>query len=108
MSGHVLIENNTGRAIDAYGCLTLFQVLLVGGSYHPPVAWLGCLRPLSIPAGQSSYPVTVAATYLQCSQGRPSNGIKACLPGGHPPPLPPGTYQAVLFQARHLAPAHLP
>ncbi len=108
MSGHVVIENGTGRAIHTSGCLTLFQVALVSSTYHPAIAWLDCLQPFTIPIGQSSYPVTVAASYIQCGQGRPSGVIKACLPGGHPPPLPPGTYRAVLFQSRHLVPVPPP
>jgi hypothetical protein len=101
MAGHVVIENNTGHAIHAFGCLTLFQVALVSGTYHPAIAWLDCLQPFTIPAGHSTYPVSVAASYSQCSQGRPSSAMKVCLPDGHPPPLPAGVYRAVLFQARH-------
>jgi hypothetical protein len=47
-----------------------------------------CLQSFTIRPGQSSYPVSVAAFYNQCGQGRPEGTIKACLPGGHPPPLP--------------------
>lgn len=104
MSGRVVVENNTGRAIHASGCLALFQVALVSGSYHPSVAWPLCLQPFTIPAGRSSYPVTVEASYSQCSQGRPQDGLKACLPGPRPPPLPPGDYRATLFQEGHLVP----
>lgn len=104
MSAHVVISNNSGRAIHTGGCLSLFQVALVSTSYHPQPAWPLCLQSFTIRPGQSSYPVTVAASYDQCSQGRPKDTIKACRPGGHPPPLPPGTYRAVLFQSRHLVP----
>ena len=101
-AGHVVIQNNTGHAIHTSGCLTLFQVALVSSNYHPATAWLDCLQSFTIPAGQSTYPVIVAASYSQCSQGRPSAAMKACLPDGHPPPLPAGVYRAVLFQARHV------
>jgi hypothetical protein len=103
MPGQLVVDNNTGRAVRTSGCLGLFQVALVSGRYHPSVAWLACLQFFTIPEGQSSYPVTVAATYLGCGQGGP--GGAACLPGGHPPGLPPGTYRAVLFQAQRLFPA---
>ena len=106
MSGHVVVENDTGRAIRTSGCLTLFQVALAGSSYHPAIAWPACLQSFTV--GQSSYPVTVAASYGRCSQGRPSDAIKACLPGGQMPSLPPGTYRAVLFQVRHLVPVPPP
>ncbi len=62
MPGRVVVENNTGRAIHASGCLALFQVELISGSYHPSVAWPLCLQPFTIPAGRSSYPVTVEAS----------------------------------------------
>ena len=38
MSGRVVVETNTGRAIHASGRLTLFQVVLTSSSYHPAVA----------------------------------------------------------------------
>jgi len=107
MSGQVVVENNTGRAIDAAGCLSLFQVALVGSSYDPPVAWFTCLQHFVIPAGRSSYRVTITASYGQCSQDRHSKSVR-CLPDGRPAPLPPGMYRAVLFQFRHLVPAPPP
>jgi hypothetical protein len=104
MTGRAVVDNNTGHAIRAWGCLTLFQVALVSGTYQPAVAWLTCAQTFTIPAGESSYRVTVEASYLQCHQGRPQGTVRACLPGGQPPPLPPGDYHAVLFQAGHLVP----
>ncbi len=91
MSGRVVVENNTGRAIHASGCLTLFQVVLTSSKYHPAVAWPICLQPFTIPAGKSSYPATVEASYNQCSQGRPRGGLRACLPGPRPPRCLPAT-----------------
>jgi|SRR5215470_430006 len=108
MSGHVVIENNTGGAIHTSGCLSLFQVALVSSRYHPAIIWFACLQSFTIPAGQSRYPVTVAASYGQCGQAGPGDAAKACLPGGHMPALPAGIYRAVLFQARHLVPAPPP
>jgi hypothetical protein len=102
MSGRVIVENNTGHAIHASGCLTLFQVALTGKRYHPAVAWPTCLQPFTIPIGKSSYPVTVEASYRECSQGRPQADLRACLPGRRMPPLPPGDYHAVLYQVSHL------
>jgi hypothetical protein len=102
MSGRVAVENTTGRAIFVSGCVGFFQVVLVNSAYRPTVGWLLCLQRFTIPAGQSAYPVTVAASYNTCSQGQPRGAARACLPGGHPPPLPPGVYHAVLFQAGHL------
>jgi hypothetical protein len=102
MSGHVLVENTTGHAIHVSGCVNLFQVLLTSSRYRPTVGWLSCLQRFTIPTGENRYAITVWASYSQCSEGRPQHGMRACLPGGRMPPLPPGTYQAKLFQAHNL------
>jgi hypothetical protein len=104
MSGHVVVENNAGHTIRVPGCVTLFQVALVSSKYRPAVAWFTCLQTFTIPVGESSYPVTVEASYRECSPNRPQGGLRACLPNRHPPPLPPGDYHARLFQAGHLVP----
>jgi hypothetical protein len=105
MPGRVVVENNTGRPIFVSGCLSLFQVALVNSTYRPAVGWFLCRQKFTIPVGQSAYPVTVAASYSTCSQGRPQGAARVCLSDGHPPSLPPGDYHAVLFQAHHLVPA---
>lgn len=102
MTAQVLVDNSSGHAIRVPGCLGLFQVALTSRGYRPAVAWPACLQRFIIRAGQTRYRVAVPASYSQCSQGRPRHGLKACLPGGRMPPLPPGTYQASLFQARPL------
>jgi hypothetical protein len=105
MPVRVIVVNNTGHAIHVAGCLTLFQVALVSDTYHPAVAWFTCLQTLTIRAGISSYPVTLSASYSECSQGRPRDGMKACLRNRRSPPLPAGVYRATLFQAGHIVPA---
>jgi hypothetical protein len=105
MRVHVVVQNNTGHALRVPGCLTLFEVVLTSKTYRPAVAWLSCLQTITIPAGESSYPMTLQASYHACSQGPPQDGLQACLPDGGPPPLPPGDYHATLFQVRHLVPA---
>ena len=102
MTGEVLVDNDTGHAVHVTGCLALFQVVLTSSTYRPAVAWAACLQQFTIPAGQTRYRVALRASYSQCSQGRPLDGLKACLPDGRPPPLPPGTYNARLYQARGL------
>jgi hypothetical protein len=104
--GHVVVDNNTGHALRTPGCNALFAVALASSSYRPIVASPTCVELLTIPAGRSSYRVEVLASYLACSVGHPSGGLKACLPGMKAPPLPPGYYHAVLFfEVRHFAPA---
>jgi len=102
MAGQVLVDNDTGHAVHVAGCLALFQVVLTSSTYRPAVAWATCLQQFTIPPGQTRYRVTLTASYSQCSQGRPRDGLRACLPDGRMPPLPPGTYQARLFQVRKL------
>ncbi len=102
LPGRVVVQNNTGHAIRVPGCGALFQVALASARYQPAVAWPTCLQMLTIPAGESSYPVTVLASYLQCHEGRTQGAIRACLPDQRPPPLPPGDYRARLFQVGHL------
>jgi hypothetical protein len=105
ISARVVVENNTGHAIRVSGCGTLFRVVLVSHSYHPVVAWPTCEQTFTIPAGEVSYPLTVEASYLACTQDRRRGGLRACLPGGGPPGLLPGPYHARLFQVGHLVPA---
>jgi hypothetical protein len=97
-----VLDNDTGHAIRTFGCLSMFQVALISGSYRQTVAWAACLQRFTIPAGLARYRVTVLASYSQCSPARPRHGLRACLPGERMPPLPPGTYHAGLFQARLL------
>jgi len=108
MSGRLIVENNTGRAMRAWGCGTLFQVALTSRTYQPAIAWQLCAQSFTIQAGRSSYRVRVYASYSQCGRGFRQGASKACLPGGRPPPLPPGDYQAILFQVRHLIQAPPP
>lgn len=56
-----------------------------------------CSQTFMIPAGKSSYPVRVLASYLGCSVGHPGGGFPACLPGMKAPALSPGDYHATLF-----------
>lgn len=104
MAGRVVVDNRTGHAIHVTGCLGLFSVALSSGSYQPDVASASCAETLTVPAGISSYPVTVQASYLACNVGGPQGGFKACLPGSKLPPLPPGKYHATLFQDSQVVP----
>jgi hypothetical protein len=110
MSGRLIVENGTGRAIHTMGCGTLFAVALASRTFQPTVGWLHCLQRFTIPVGRSSYRVTVEARYGQCGPGSSYSAIKTCGPDRRPPPLPPGDYHAILFQAGRLvqAPSPLP
>ena len=108
MTGRVLVRNRTGHALHLIGCGGFFQVALASRTYHPQVAWPACAQRLTIPAGRSSYRVRIGATYNECTQGPPQDGMKSCLPGGRMPPLPSGVYHTEFFQSRPLAAAPAP
>jgi hypothetical protein len=120
MTGYVVVSNRTGHALHVTGCLALFGVALASRTYHPAVggagwrkreaitAWPGCRQRLTIPAGRTRYRVEISASYSECTEGLPQGSPGACLPGGGPPPLPPGDYRTQLLQSRPLAPAPAP
>ena len=107
MSGHVVVENNTGHEVRATGCHGLFGVALRNTQVPQDVVFPTCAEEITIPVGESSYPVPVLAEYYACNAAG-DGGLQRCLPGGGAPPLPPGVYQATLFQASPVAPAPPP
>jgi hypothetical protein len=105
MSGRVVVDNNTGHAIQVHGCGWLVQVALASSTYHPDVTTPACSQVFTVPAGKSSYPVLVQASYLACRVGQSGGGFRACPPGKKPPALPAGDYHTALFQAHQFVPA---
>jgi hypothetical protein len=107
MSARIVVDNSTGHVVHAVGCLSLFQLALASSSYRPEPAWPACAQKFTIATGDSSYPVTLTASYDACGAGA---GTPACLAGDPMPPLPAGEYRAVLFQSSHIgsAPASIP
>jgi hypothetical protein len=103
MAGRVVVENNTGHAIGVAGCKAIFQVLLVGAAYSQHGGFHACLQGFKVPAGESSWPVGVDASYDQCVQGKPRQGSLSCIPGPAMfPPLSPGDYKATVVQSTRL------
>jgi len=110
MTGHVIVENNTGGALHAIGCIDHFSVSLNNAKIHQVWGAAECLGTFTFPAGESSYQVTVQATYLGCG-GSPLGDNPPCVNvHGHtePPPLPPGDYEAKLFQSGNVVPTPPP
>ena len=103
LSGHIAIENNTGRPVVASGCGSIFQVLLTSRTYQPSAVWPTCVQAITIPTGPSSNPVSVQARYNACSQSGPSGTLPACTPTGSPP-LPIGDYEATTFESGNALP----
>jgi len=105
MTGAVAVDNNTGHAIDVWGCQRIFAVELGRPGFQQDAASLSCLQRLVIPVGESTYRVTVNATYDACGAA----GLPACRPGPNAlPPLPPGDYQARVVQQGDVFPAPAP
>jgi hypothetical protein len=99
ITGRVTITNNTGRPITYVTCGQLFQILLRNRDSPLAPGWLLCSGSGTFPPGTSSYPVTVAATYNQCSPSGPwSRALPACPASGGMPALPPGSYQATTYE----------
>ena len=93
LRGTITIENDSGKPIHLLGCGSVYRVQLVGAGYRPSPSWPLCAREITIPTGESSYPVDVVATYDECSPHR-AKGTPQCTRDGSMPPLPPGRYQA--------------
>jgi hypothetical protein len=80
LKGHVMVENNTGHVIHTFGCLTLFQVLLVSSRYHPQVAWPLWAQSFTIPVGgRVTAPLSWRATTGAPRTGRALPQWHACL-----------------------------
>ncbi len=99
IDGQVVVTNNTGGNIKAIGCGALFQVALASDDYEPAPSWTMCAREFSFPTGESTYPVTVAAHHLECTADPSANADQVrCDENGNMPSLPPGDYEARLYQ----------
>jgi hypothetical protein len=105
VDAQVIVENNTGSALHVTGCGSLFQVALSSDTIEPNIAWPACAQPLTVPVGESVYPVTVSAKYQACGDG---GTLPPCGTAGDLPALPPGDYQARLYQNPVVVPAPPP
>jgi len=103
VNGEVVVVNDTGKPIETTGCGSVFQVGLRNDHIEAVPSWAACGQQITIPVGESRYPVTVTATYAACG-GQASPPLPPCAPRGMPP-LPPGRYEAALYQAHDLIPA---
>jgi hypothetical protein len=107
IDGQVVVLNNTGQAIEVIGCNGIFQVALVNAEVEPLVGWRDCRQEIAIPAGESTYPVSVSAHH-SCSGSSMDSAVVRCQQDGSPPPLPPGDYEARLYQISEVVPEPQP
>ena len=105
LEGWLVIDNNTGSDIDIRddGCAPKWGASLENGFVSQMAVFtMECSIDLTnntIVAGTTRLPVTVTASYSQCTQDPIGSdaGMPACLPppSDPMPPLPSGEYQAV-------------
>ena len=97
MDAVVVVQNDSGAPVMTTGCGSLFQIALITSGETPEIAWALCLQNFTIPIGESRYPMTITAEARGCG-GEPAGQRPACV-DGHEPALPPGEYEAALFQS---------
>lgn len=100
LEGWLVIDNQSGAPLEVTdrGCAPKWAAVLTNDDFPPVVAFrMDCqLAPLVVPVGTSQLPVTVMAGLNDCTQDTNSIGIPQCLPEGGMPPLPIGSYTAVM------------
>lgn len=102
ISGHLLVDNPTGATVTiGHGCPGFeFAVVLEGHGVVPDPGWgaSACVVPFRVPAGISTYPITVSTSYGFCggTASEATKQIPTCKGPGLPP-LPAAKYQATLI-----------
>lgn len=104
LSGRLVVFNNTGRDLKVIGCGSIFQVALANDAVEPEIVWNLCAQEITVPEGESTYPVSVQARRATCTTGPAPSSTPTCEPDGSPPPLPPGNYEARLYQSTAVVP----
>ena len=99
-----VVVTNRGKPLKLWNhsgpleCRPGYAVVLTNKRFPPQAQFFfDCeLRPLVIPSGVTRLPVTVPTTYDGCGKSAATKSQPKCLPGFRVPPLPAGTYRAVL------------
>ncbi len=104
IAGKLIITNGGHVPVNlTSGCRPKYQVVLTNRHIPPNAAFtMECTNaPFLIPAGSSTLEVTVQTTYSSCLSkgGQSVRPLPTCSADGQPPPLPRGSYQAVLVGA---------
>jgi hypothetical protein len=103
----LVVTNHASTPINlTTRCRPQFAVVLARGAsvYRIAFAQVCSSEPFTIAPGVNRIPSAVLTTYPSCGppSGRPPTGGPACVHGG-PPPLPAGSYRAVLQGSGDLA-----
>lgn len=109
LHGTVSVDNATGVALHGSKCGEPFAAELHQSRFGQMTFFTTCDRPFTIPTGVSTYPVTVTATYSQCTPraGDVSADYPKCTANGIPG-LPVGHYRAVVVGQSDLVSSALP
>jgi len=108
INGEVVVANNTGEDLTVMGCRGIFAVALANEAVAPFPQWPACAQEITIPIGESVHPVTVSAQHMACSTTSVNETLVRCENDGSLPPLPPGQYEARLYQSTEVVPAPTP
>jgi hypothetical protein len=98
MDADLVVDNNTGGTLEVLGCRSLFGVALSSETFEPFVQWPACAQRFTLPKGESTYHLTLRATYSSCG-----GADRPCADDGGMPALPPGEYEARLYQSSEIA-----
>lgn len=94
VNGEVVIDNDTGAPITFVGCKSPVDVKLHGHGVIQEMLWLMCSEDMTVPVGESRWPVTVSANLGMCGESTDPQ-FPRCVDGAIPP-LPSGPYRAVV------------
>ena len=102
MSAHLILKNDTSHVLHATSCLRLLLVTPGKTMHRPENGRSDCLMRDTIPAGTTTYRITLDAIYPSCvGTASPGSSVPACV-NGRMPPFPPGEYNVTLYGASTL------
>jgi hypothetical protein len=104
IKGHLVVNNpnasiNLTQLVRGH-CEPSFAVVLMQGSFRNDIGFTAeCSpRPLEIVQGTTRFSITVLTSYSGCLEPGGSSSVSTphCLSGNRSPPLPQGSYKAVI------------
>jgi hypothetical protein len=100
ITGTIRFHNHTSTEVTLYRCTLAYHVV----AYGPHEDFHGrrrssndqCRAPLALPPGITDEAFSVPTVYSSCGDDPTQGFATTCLPGGEPPPYPPGAYRLAL------------